>query len=102
MAPTKHICRYQVIRPDQVGTVHLGIPQESILGPIFYIYCVYLLSSASTLVAEGTHQAHLPIAGNSAGSGGKSLTDTNCISLSTIALNFSSDNLQMNEEKLNH
>lgn len=48
----------------------------------------YLLNKARTLVAEGIHQVHFTIGGNSSGFAGNRRKEINCNILSTSCLNL--------------
>lgn len=70
------------------------------LSPHMYIYthkCTphssrkiekYLLNKARTLVADGIHQVHFTIGGNSSGFAGNRRKEINCSNLSTSCLNL--------------
>lgn len=56
-----------------------------------YAYTVqekYLLNKARTFVADGIHQVHFTIGGNSSGFAGNSRKEINCSNLSTTCLNL--------------
>jgi len=48
----------------------------------------YLLNKAKTLVADGIHQVHFTIGGNSSGFAGNRRKEINCSNLSTNSLNL--------------
>lgn len=77
--------------PLHVYNRHMNVHMYIYIHTHTYAYTVqekYLLNKARTLVADGIHQVHFTIGGNSSGFAGKRRKEINCSNLSTSCLNL--------------